>query len=83
MTFDECVAVVTSDYANALDEEKAAAFIAAADIETLRLVLCTPGIKKKFAVLINESLSRKVPTAKTDAAMDRITERMSARRRPK
>lgn len=35
MTFDEFISVITSDFADTLDEENASAFIAAADIETL------------------------------------------------
>jgi len=83
MMFDEFISVITSDFADALDEKNASAFIAAADIDTLHAALHTSGIKKKFVALINESLSKKIPTANTAAAMRRIVSNVSTRKGPK
>ena len=83
MTFKEFIATITSDFANAFDKEKAAAFIVAADIDTLRAALHKPGIKKHFASLINESLSEKVAKENADAAMRRIVSKVSVPKGPK
>jgi hypothetical protein len=83
MTFEEFIAIITSDFADALDEEKASAFIVAADIDTLHAALHTPGIKNHFASLINKSLGEKIAKENTDAAMHRIASKVSVPKGPK
>lgn len=83
MTFDEFIAAITTDHIDWLVKEQAIAFIQGAEIETLGSALQLPGIKAEFVQLINLSLSKKIPVAQAEAAVDRIAAEVTKPKGPK
>ncbi|OGT54765.1 MAG: hypothetical protein A3E01_18805 [Gammaproteobacteria bacterium RIFCSPHIGHO2_12_FULL_63_22] len=82
MTFDEFINVITQPYVDALDQEKAMAFIQSADSKTLLAALGTNGVMPTFKTAIQKALEGKVPQENIDAALARITEAASKPKGP-
>ena len=73
MTLTEFINAITCEFVDKLVEERAMAFIHAADIATLRSALVMRGVTAKFLDAINTSLVEKAPNAQAEAALARIT----------
>lgn len=77
MTFDEFINVITQEFVDSLDEEKAMAFIQGADVKTLLSALGKRGVTLKFVTAIQRELQGKAPKEQSAAAMARIAAAVS------
>ena len=77
MTFDDFIYVVSQEFVDSLDEEKAMAFIQGADVKTLLSALGTRGVTLKFLMAIQGELQGKAPKEQIAAAMARIAAAVS------
>ena len=80
MTYDEFLALITSESPTLDDYQRAVLYVQSASIETLWSALTTGGVHRFFVAVINKALQEKVVQANLDAAMSNITSAFKSRK---